>query len=105
MTETVPLLTLDHVQLAMPMGREDEARTFYAGVLGLEEIPKPEALAARGGCWFRRGSIEVHLGVEEGFRPAKKAHPAFVTGGLEALREPPRGRRCGRATRSQSARA
>ena len=71
-------MKLHHVQLAMPRGREDEARAFYAGVLGFTELPKPENLARRGGAWFRHGEAEVHLGVEEDFRPAKKAHPALL---------------------------
>ncbi|WP_027893832.1 VOC family protein [Calidithermus chliarophilus] len=77
---------LDHLQLSMPRGEEPKARAFYGGVLGLEEVPKPPVLAARGGVWFAlpdgRG---LHLGVEEGFSPAKKAHPAFRAHGLEAL--------------------
>lgn len=72
------VLAVDHVQLAMPRGEEQSARAFYAGVLGLDEIPKPANLAARGGVWFRCGALQVHLGAEEDFRPAKKAHPAFV---------------------------
>lgn len=76
---------LDHVQLAMPVGREAEAEAFYAGLLGLEPVPKPAALAARGGCWFRRGTLALHLGVEEDFRPARKAHPALVVRDLPAL--------------------
>jgi catechol 2,3-dioxygenase-like lactoylglutathione lyase family enzyme len=67
----------------MPAGGEDEARRFYGTVLGLQEIPKPDELAARGGCWFRGGQAEVHLGVEEGFRPARKAHPALLVEDLE----------------------
>ena len=77
---------LEHIQLAMPPGREAEARAFYGGILGLPEIPKPPALAKRGGCWFERGSLKVHLGVEAAFRPARKAHPAFLVDGLPALR-------------------
>ena len=75
-----------HVQLAMPRGREDDARAFYEGVLGLEEVPKPSQLAARGGCWFRSGDVELHLGVEEPFAPARKAHPAIVVDDLDAIR-------------------
>jgi len=71
-------LKVDHVQLAMPVGGEADARRFYADVLGLAEVPKPAALAARGGCWFESGEVRVHLGVEDGFRPARKAHPALV---------------------------
>jgi hypothetical protein len=69
---------LDHVQVAMPQGQEAAARVFYGGVLGLPEIAKPESLAARGGVWFQCGHQQLHLGVEEDFRPAKKAHPAFT---------------------------
>ena len=76
---------IDHVQLAMPKGGEDEARRFYGDVLGLPEQPKPPNLAARGGCWFGTGAIVLHLGVEEGFRPAKKAHPALLVEDLPAL--------------------
>jgi len=77
---------LHHVQLAMPPGGEEEARRFYGDVLGLEEVPKPPGLATRGGCWFRGDRLELHLGVEEGFRAARKAHPAFLVEGLDALR-------------------
>ena len=76
---------LDHLQIAMPRGEEAAARAFYAGVLGLEEVPKPAALTGRGGCWFAAGGISLHLGVEDGFRPARKAHPAFVVEGLADL--------------------
>jgi catechol 2,3-dioxygenase-like lactoylglutathione lyase family enzyme len=76
---------IDHVQLAMPRGQEELARQFYAGVLGLTEVPKPANLAKRGGVWFEGGSLRVHLGVEAEFRSAKKAHPAFLVEGLEAL--------------------
>jgi catechol 2,3-dioxygenase-like lactoylglutathione lyase family enzyme len=79
------VLRLDHIQLAMPPGREAEARVFYEGILGIPEIPKPTQLAARGGCWFERGSLKVHLGVEQDFRPARKAHPAFVVDGIGEL--------------------
>jgi catechol 2,3-dioxygenase-like lactoylglutathione lyase family enzyme len=79
------IMRLDHVQLAMPPGGEAQAEAFYSGVLGLERIPKPPPLAARGGCWFRHGDVAVHLGVEEDFRPAHKAHPAFVVDDLVAL--------------------
>jgi catechol 2,3-dioxygenase-like lactoylglutathione lyase family enzyme len=76
---------LHHVQLAMPSGREDEARSFYVGVLGFEEVPKPENLARRGGAWFRSGAAEVHLGVEADFRPARKAHPALLVENLAEM--------------------
>jgi catechol 2,3-dioxygenase-like lactoylglutathione lyase family enzyme len=78
-------LALDHFQLAMPRGAEPAARAFYGRVLGLAEIPKPEPLAARGGLWFQCGPQQLHLGVEDDFRPAKKAHPAFLVDNLEAL--------------------
>jgi dUTP pyrophosphatase len=77
---------LHHVQLAMPAGREDDAEAFYAGLLGLERVPKPPELEARGGCWFRGAGVELHLGVEAEFRPARKAHPALVVKGLDAVR-------------------
>lgn len=76
---------LHHVQLAMPAGGENEARAFYGELLGLPEVPKPANLAARGGCWFERGDVRIHLGVEAEFRPARKAHPALVVTDLEAL--------------------
>ena len=79
------LLALDHVQLAMPPGGEDRARAFYGGLLGLEERVKPPVLAARGGCWFSNGDVQIHLGVEEGFRAARKAHPALRVWDLDAL--------------------
>jgi catechol 2,3-dioxygenase-like lactoylglutathione lyase family enzyme len=79
------IYAIDHVQLAMPRGQEDAARAFYAGVLGLSETPKPPALAARGGVWFESGAVRVHLGVEQEFRPARKAHPAFLVHDLDLL--------------------
>ena len=77
--------SLHHVQLAMPRGREAEARAFYCDVLGMTEQPKPENLAKRGGAWFRSGDAHVHLGVEDEFRPARKAHPALLVTDLQAL--------------------
>ena len=71
------VLGFDHVQLAIPPGSEDSARAFYVGLLGLVELPKPPELAARGGAWFQCGALQLHMGVEPDFRPAKKAHPAF----------------------------
>lgn len=68
----------DHIQLAIPSGAERVARAFYGDLLAMAELPKPPVLAARGGCWFASGSAVVHLGVEEPFRPARKAHPAFL---------------------------
>ena len=73
---------IDHVQLAMPVGAEAVARDFYVGVLGLVEVPKPAAMAARGGCWFEAGPVRLHLGAEVDFRPARKAHPALRIRGL-----------------------
>jgi catechol 2,3-dioxygenase-like lactoylglutathione lyase family enzyme len=81
------LVALDHVQLAMPPGAEAEAERFYAGVLGFTRVPKPPALAVRGGCWFQHGAVAIHLGVEADFRPAKKAHPALTVRGYDALLE------------------
>ncbi|MGO8870012.1 MAG: VOC family protein [Acidimicrobiales bacterium] len=78
---------LDHVQLAMPPGAEAEAEAFYQGLLGIPRVPKPPALAARGGCWFERGALKLHLGVEDDFRPARKAHPALVVEELDGLCE------------------
>lgn len=77
------ILELHHIQLAMPEGREEDARAFYCDVLGLREIDKPEALRSRGGAWFESRTIKVHLGVETPFSPAKKAHPAFRVESLE----------------------
>jgi catechol 2,3-dioxygenase-like lactoylglutathione lyase family enzyme len=81
------LLGLHHVQLAMPPGEEEAAVKFYGAILGLSQVDKPPELAPRGGVWFREGSLEVHLGVEEQFSPAHKAHPAFLVNNLETLRE------------------
>ena len=81
------LIGIHHVQLAMPDGEDDVAVHFYGEVLGLQRVPKPDELSPRGGVWFRSGTLEVHLGVEEGFQPAVKAHPAFLVAGLAALRE------------------
>ncbi|MGD6874812.1 VOC family protein [Sutcliffiella horikoshii] len=77
---------IDHVQLAMPMGLEDEARRFYGEILGLEEAEKPETLRKRGGVWFSKGAVHLHLGVEEPFVPAKKAHPAFEVYQIEEFK-------------------
>lgn len=77
--------TLNHVQLAMPPGEEAAARHFYAGILEIPEVEKPAHLAKRGGCWFERGPLKVHLGVEKNFRPARKAHPAFIVTELAVL--------------------
>jgi catechol 2,3-dioxygenase-like lactoylglutathione lyase family enzyme len=77
---------IDHVQLAAPPGCEEEARRFFGQILGMEEIPKPEALRKRGGVWFRCGAQQIHIGVEENLVPAKKAHPAFHVKDLQALK-------------------
>ena len=81
----MPIIAIDHVQLAMPAGREQEARDFYTGLLGLPEIPKPPELAARGGAWFELSTVKLHLGVEKDFQPARKAHPGLLVDNLEAL--------------------
>ena len=73
----VPFTGFDHVQLAMPRGEEEKARRFYRDVLGMVELPKPPELARRGGVWFASGIVQIHLGIEEDFRPAGKAHPAL----------------------------
>ena len=78
-------VAIDHVQLAMPPGEESTARRFYADVLELPELPKPPQLAARGGCWFGGEGVQLHLGVEQDFRPARKAHPAIRCAGYETL--------------------
>jgi catechol 2,3-dioxygenase-like lactoylglutathione lyase family enzyme len=80
------VLGIDHVQVAAPPGQEDEARAFYGAALGMEELPKPAALGDRGGCWFRAGTQELHVGVEAGFVPARKAHPGLVVSDLDAIR-------------------
>ncbi|MGE5375471.1 MAG: VOC family protein [Bacteroidota bacterium] len=79
------ILSIDHVQIAMPMGEEEQARAFYAGVLGFTEIPKPAELAKRGGVWFQSQNAQLHLGVEADFRAARKAHPAFIVSDLDEL--------------------
>jgi catechol 2,3-dioxygenase-like lactoylglutathione lyase family enzyme len=76
---------IDHVQLAIPIGGEDTAREFFITLLGFHEIPKPAELAKRGGAWFEAGSVQLHLGVEEDFRPARKAHPAFLVDDLDEI--------------------
>lgn len=77
---------IDHVHLAMPRGEEERARAFYGELLGLPEVPKPAQLAVRGGCWFGSATVMVHLGVQDNFVPARKAHPAFIVAGLDELR-------------------
>ncbi len=76
---------LHHMQLAMPRGEEQAARDFFVGVLGMTEIDKPPILVARGGAWFRAGEVELHLGVEDDFRPARKGHPGVVVTDLDEV--------------------
>ena len=79
------LLSIDHVQLAMPAGGEERARAFYSGLLGLTEVAKPPKLAARGGAWFETVGVRIHLGIDPDFRPARKAHIAIVADDLDRL--------------------
>jgi catechol 2,3-dioxygenase-like lactoylglutathione lyase family enzyme len=81
----LPFTSIDHVQLAMPAGGEAAAEAFYSGVLGVPRVAKPAHLERRGGCWFRSGKVEIHLGVERDFRPAVKAHPALICHNYDAL--------------------
>ena len=76
-------MRIHHVQVSCPPGGEDAARRFYGDGLGIPEVAKPPVLAARGGCWFRDEGVEIHVGVEDGFVPARKAHPAFVVDDLD----------------------
>ena len=85
MLSRMPVERIEHVQLAMPAGGEALAVGFYAELLGITEVRKPPHLAARGGCWFERGALKVHLGVEADFRPARKAHPALIVSDLGGL--------------------
>jgi catechol 2,3-dioxygenase-like lactoylglutathione lyase family enzyme len=79
------VLGIDHVQVAAPEGCEAQARAFYGALLGLEELPKPDSLRGRGGCWFRAGEQELHVGVDRPFAPALKAHPGLVVSDLAGL--------------------
>lgn len=79
------ILAVDHIQLAIPEGAEDQARTFFVDILGFTEIQKPAALANRGGAWFRSGEVQLHLGVDHDFHAARKAHPAFIVDDLDLL--------------------
>ena len=79
------ILSIDHVQIAMPASEEGKARAFYVHVLGFVEIPKPAELAKRGGVWFQSKNVQLHLGVETDFRAARKAHPAFIVNDLDSL--------------------
>jgi hypothetical protein len=80
-----PFTATDHVQLAMPRGEEARARAFYGALLRMTEVEKPAELAKRGGCWFESGAVQIHLGVEEEFRPAKKAHPGLRCADYDGL--------------------
>jgi len=81
----VTVIGIDHVQVAAPPGCEAQARAFYGGLLGLAELEKPEPFRSRGGCWFRAGGQELHVGVEQPFTPARKAHPGLLVDDLPAL--------------------
>jgi catechol 2,3-dioxygenase-like lactoylglutathione lyase family enzyme len=81
------VLRIDHVQVAIPPGGEAAARSFYSGLLGIPEKEKPANLAARGGVWFESGALKLHAGVEKGFQPARKAHPALIVEDLPGLLE------------------
>lgn len=78
--------SINHVQLAAPKGSEDIAKRFFGEILGFQEVEKPEVLKKRGGVWFQFGNYQIHIGIEEPFAPAKKAHPAFQVENLEALK-------------------
>lgn len=78
-------IEIDHVQIAAPLGCEEVARDFFGRLLGLKEIEKPEPLRSRGGCWFKVGSRQLHIGVEKDFRPATKAHPAFAVEDIDNI--------------------
>jgi catechol 2,3-dioxygenase-like lactoylglutathione lyase family enzyme len=80
-----PFSAIDHVQLVAPQGNEDQARRFFADLLGMREIPKPPLLTNRGGVWFASGEVQIHTGVEQDFRPARKAHPALRCTDCECL--------------------
>ena len=81
----MPATAIHHIQLAMPRGEEERGRAFYGDLLGLTEIPKPATLNERGGLWFQIGALELHLGIEDDFRPAKKAHPGLLVDDLPTL--------------------
>jgi catechol 2,3-dioxygenase-like lactoylglutathione lyase family enzyme len=83
----MPILNIDHVQIAIPVASEDRARSFYSGVLGFTEIDKPPQMAERKSIWFVAGAANLHLGIEPDFTPAKRAHPAFVVDSLDKILE------------------
>ncbi len=80
------LTGIHHVQLAMPVGGEEVATDFYEGLLGVPRVAKPAHLEARGGCWFESDAVRIHLGVEDDFAPARKAHPALLVRDLDSMR-------------------
>jgi catechol 2,3-dioxygenase-like lactoylglutathione lyase family enzyme len=79
------ILSIEHIQIAIPIGSEDRARAFYAGILGFVEVEKPAIMAKRNSIWFRAGSVSLHLGLEPDFHPAKRAHPALVVDGMDQV--------------------
>jgi catechol 2,3-dioxygenase-like lactoylglutathione lyase family enzyme len=79
------VLSLDHVQIAIPVGAQAQAREFYVGILGFTEIAKPAEMAGRSSIWFIAGPVNLHLGIEPDFQPAKRAHPAFVVDGIDEI--------------------
>lgn len=81
----MPILSLDHVQITIPVASESRARAFYASILGFTEIEKPPQMAERKSIWFIAGGVNLHLGIDLDFTPAKRAHPAFVIEGLDAI--------------------
>jgi len=83
--EFMKILSIDHIQLAMPIGEEEKARDFFINILGFQEKQKPESLAGRGGVWFESENVQLHIGVETDFHPARKAHPAFIVDDLDSL--------------------
>ena len=81
----MPILSIDHVQIVIPVASEDRARAFYSGILGFTEVAKPVEMAERKSIWFVAGGANLHLGIEPDFHPAKRAHPAFVVKDLAAI--------------------
>lgn len=79
------ILSIEHVQIAIPVGGEDRARAFYTGILGFVEVDKPAAMAKRNSIWFTAGSVSLHLGLEPDFHAAKRAHPALVVHGMDQI--------------------
>jgi len=81
----MPILSIDHVQIAIPIASENRARAFYSGILGFTEVAKPPQMAERKSIWFIAGAVNLHLGIEPDFTPAKRAHPALIVEGLDAI--------------------